>query len=267
VAANGVLLVASRSDWQAILSGRAPLFHCGNFGFISAPEMPMAGELLPKSAIARFRTMAMETEIRGAQAGGGLVLARDRRGLSCFVGHKLVNAKRGHLTKALEAGFRRQRHRAVRSGCRPVPSSLLAAWHYRFGTSGPPAVRETHWHEWSPAQGRRLWRREGGRWVCAWRNVQHRITHNGDFEAFQLFGTPVDFLCLGPWLERVLNSPIPAVADSARIAGLMDLLICQGDWFASVRLAYQLVLAEFSTAPPPPAWSGGPRCLKPPSWR
>ena len=119
----------------------------------------------------------------------------------------------------------------------------------------------------APAQGRRLWRREGGRWVCAWRNVQHRITHNGDFEAFQLFGTPADIHCLGPWLERVLHRPIPAVADSARIAGLMDLLICQGDWFASVRLAYLQVLAEFSSAPPPSAWSAGPRCLKPPSRR
>ncbi|MFM7642690.1 MAG: hypothetical protein ACKO45_14240 [Cyanobium sp.] len=37
--------------------------------------------------------------------------------------------------------------------------------------------------------------------------------------------------------SRRLNGTAPAVVDSARIAGMMDLMIFQGDWFAAVRWA------------------------------
>ncbi len=249
--ANGLLLLVSRSDWEAILSGRAVRFHCGNFGFISARDPSPARELLSPAAIARFRTMAGETEIRGAQAGGGLLLVQDRNGQPCFVGHKFVNSRRGDLTGHLEVGFQRRRRQARRAGCRPLPGGTLAAWHYRFGTSGPPALRETHWLEWSPAQRRRLWHGEEGRWVGSWRTIQHRITHNGDFEGFHLFGTDLDVGALGRWLELVLQHANPAVGDSPKIAGLMDLLISQGDWLASVRLACVKVLAETLATPAP----------------
>lgn len=135
--ANGWLLLASHSDWAAMASGHADRFHCGNFGFITGAKPSVEGDLLPPSAIDRFWTMGLETEIRGAQAGGGMVLVRDGEGQIGFLGHKRINGKRGHLTRSLERGFRRVRRRALRAGCRPLPSSLMAAWHYRFGTSGP----------------------------------------------------------------------------------------------------------------------------------
>lgn len=258
MAANATLLLASRSDWQALASGHAVRLHCGNFGFISAPEPPRNGELLSNRAIERFDRMGRETELRGAQAGGGLVIAQDRQRQNCFVGHKIVNAKRGELTTSLEASFRRERQRARRSGIRPHPSSLLASWHYRFGTSGPPAVRETHWLEWSPVQRRRLWRLQNGRWHAEAKTIHHRITHNGDFEAFHFHGSEVDMTSLGQWLGAALDRPTTAVVDSARIAGMIDLLICQGDWFAAVRWAFLGTLAVYPHTPPPAAleaWS------------
>jgi hypothetical protein len=249
IAANTALLLASGSDWRAIISGRASRFHCGNFGFISGPAAAPRGDLLPVCAIERFRAMGLETEIRGAQAGGAMVLVGDLHGDPRFVGHKLVNAKRGDLTAALERKFRRRRRQSARAGCRPLPSGLIAAWHYRFGTSGPPAVLETHWHAWSPPQRRRLWRLQEGRWTSAWRSIEHRITHNGDFEGFQLAAAELDFSAVGRWLERVLHQGHAAVADSPKIAGLMDLMITQGDWYAALRLAAQEVIRQDRTPP------------------
>jgi hypothetical protein len=163
IVVNGVMLLASGSDWRAMLSGRASRFYCGNFGFISGPAPSPRGELLPSCAIERLRTMGLQTEIRGAQAAGALVLVGDRHGDPRFVGHKLVNAKRGQLTASLETSFGRRRREAARAGHRPLSAGLMAACHYRFGTSGPPAVIETHWHGWCPAQRRHLWSRHEGR--------------------------------------------------------------------------------------------------------
>ena len=58
-----------------------------------------------------------------------------------------------------------------------------------------------------------------------------------------LFGGAVENSTLGLWLERVLQTPNATLGDSPKIAGMMDLLIAQGMWDASVRLAYQLCVA------------------------
>jgi hypothetical protein len=248
---NVCLLLASRSDLEALNSGEGSFLYCGNFGLIAAKDFSCSDELLSGQMINIFHRMGRETELRGAQAGGGLLMTLDRRGDVGFVGHRIVNAKRGDLTPSLEAAFRKRRRRARQMGCRPHPAALLACWHYRFGTSGPPAVRETHWQEWTPARQSRLWRpTDDGRWQSTWQTVNHRITHNGDFEIFEAFGEELDVAgAVGPWLERALHQRAPAVVDSARIAGMMDLLICQGDWFAAVRLAFLHTLAVYPEVP------------------
>jgi hypothetical protein len=187
------LVLTSHSDLETLLSGQGALLYCGNFGLIASKEHAGRGELLSPRALEIFEQMGRDTELRGAQAGGGLVMALDRRGDNGFVGHKIVNAKRGDLTPSLKAAFRTKRRRARRNGWRPHPAGLMACWHYRFGTSGPPAVRETHWQEWTPGRHAHLWRQDGdGQWRQHWRRVHHRITHNGDFEAFSGFGRLVD---------------------------------------------------------------------------
>lgn len=235
--ANLYLVLLSRSDWQMLVVGRGRWLYCGNFGLLAARDRAERGDLLSGRMLAISQRMGRETELRGAQAGGGLMLAVDRSGEAAFVGQKIVNAKRGDLTPALEAAFRQRRRRARRSGWKRHPAGLMACWHYRFGTSGPPAVRETHWHAWSPPRRARLWhRRADGRWHWQWQAVQHRITHNGDFETYDAFNTSIAVGGpLGAWLEQALQQPAPAMVDSARIAGMMDLLICQGDWWAAIR--------------------------------
>ena len=217
---------------------------CGNFGFLGKRLPEDNPALLPARVVEIFSQMGRETEIRGEQAGGGLVLASNKANQVVLVGKKVLNQKRGNLTQSLETAFAPVRRKAVSEGAKPLESVVTGAWHYRYGTSSPPAILETHWHEWMPAREVTVWQAENDKWVCSQRNVNHRITHNGDFDAWRIFGKLVDNATLGLWLERVLHTPNSTNGDSPKIAGMMDLLITQGMWDASVRLAYQLEVAE-----------------------
>ena len=117
-------------------------------------------------------------------------------------------------------------------------------WHYRYATSGTaPSELETHWHEWMSARNEEVWQFANGEWLRQEKNVNHRITHNGDFETWKLFGKEIDTATLGLWLEKVLHTPNATQGDSPKIAGMMDLLITQGMWLPSLRLAYQQTIA------------------------
>ena len=243
VCANLLTIFSSLSDIVAFVKGAADCFNCGNFGFVGKRNPDDGHELLPKRVVEMFNKMGHETEIRGEQAGGGLVFAHNKDNQAVFVGKKIVNKKRDNLTKSLEAAFAPVRRQAVFAGAKSLESVVIGVWHYRYGTSSPPSV-ETHWHEWIPARQAAVWQIENGRWVREIKNVNHRITHNGDFDDWMLFGKHIKNTKLGLWLERVLHTPNSTIGDSPKIAGMMDLLIAQGMWYASVRLAYQLEVAE-----------------------
>jgi hypothetical protein len=244
VGANLLVTVSSLSDLVAAFTGEATCFNCGNFGFVGKRLASDGNALLPDRFVKIFHTMGSETEIRGEQAGGGAIFARDKSQQVIFVGTKVVNQKRQNLTQSIENSFAPVRHKANRAGAKAVDAAVVGIWHYRYATSSPPAVIETHWHEWMPARSAAVWRVERGQWVSDLQLVNHRITHNGDFDAWVLFGERVENAELGLWLEHVLHTSNAALGDSAKIAGMMDLLITQGMWDASLRLAYQLEVAK-----------------------
>jgi hypothetical protein len=241
--ANLLVLLSSLSDVAAVITGEADCFNCGNFGFLGQrlPEDGVA--LLPPRAVDAFKIMGQETEIRGAQAGGGAVFVRDHNNQTVFVGQKIINRKRHNLTQDLEIAFAPTRHKAALEGAQSL-DCVAGFWHYRYATSSLPTLAETHWHEWMPARLADVWRVEHGQWICDRKTVNHRITHNGDFDAWTLFKKPISNEQLGLWLEQVLHTPNSTRGDSPKIAGMMDLLITQGMWKASLRLAYQLTFAE-----------------------
>ena len=242
--ANLLIAFSSWTDIYAIGTGIADNFYCGNFGFICQRLDTDRNQLLSERMTNMYYQMGRETEIRGEQAGGGLVVAKDPSQQTVFVGKKVVNRKRDNLTKSLETAFASVRSKSQRQGISPLELSTMGVWHYRFGTSGPPAIIETHWHEWSGARQEQVWEFTEGQWVCQNKNVNHRITHNGDFDAWKIYDEPVENGELGLWLGRVLHTSNEARGDSPKIAGMMDLLIAQGMWYASVRLAYHLVVAD-----------------------
>jgi hypothetical protein len=132
--------------------------------------------------------MGQETKVRGEQAGGGLVFARNKNNQVILVGKKIVNSKRDNLTKSLEAAFAPARSKAILAGIKPLESIVMGAWHYRYGTSSAPSILETHWHEWTIARSADVWQVKNGEWTRTKINVNHRITHNGDFDAWTIFG-------------------------------------------------------------------------------
>lgn len=241
--ANLLIAVSSLSDLQAFRTGVADCFYCGNFGLIALRQPDDGNLLLPTRMLDIAQQMAQETEVRGEQAGGGLVIGRngDR---NVFVGKKIVKQKRGNLTKSLEAAFALIRNQAIAAGVKPPKASVMGIWHYRYATSGAvPSELETHWHEWMGERNEKVWQFKEQKWRCATKNVHHRITHNGDFASWQIFNQNVDYTTLGLWLERVLDTPNATQGDSPKIAGMMDLLVTQGMWYPSVRLAYQQAIA------------------------
>ncbi|VEP14270.1 conserved membrane hypothetical protein [Hyella patelloides LEGE 07179] len=244
IVANLLIALSSLSDIDALVTGVADCFYCGNFGLIAHRQPDDGNELLPARIVEMAQIMGRETEIRGEQAGGGLVLARDEEQI-VFVGKKVVKRKRDNLTQSLEAAFAPIRQKAIASDIKPLESLVIGAWHYRYATSGTaPSELETHWHEWMGARNENVWQFIDREWVCQTKNVNHRITHNGDFDAWELFGQEVDNLTLGLWLERILHTPNATEGDSPKIAGMMDLLITKGMWYASSRLAYQLAITQ-----------------------
>ncbi|HXV19213.1 MAG TPA: hypothetical protein VD883_03960, partial [Candidatus Omnitrophota bacterium] len=251
IAANGFFAVFSWSDIAAFLNGRAAFFYCGNFGIVAESRPEDNGEILPERFVRMALKMGRETEIRGEQAGGGLIFAEDKKGKALIVGKKIVNRKRHNLTEALEDAFLKERSRAAWKGLKRLPGLVKAAWHYRYGTSSKPAVIETHWHEWTEHRKARVWSLEKGKPVVSEKLVNHRITHNGDFDDWNIFGKDQSNADIGKWLERVLWTKNATKGDSPKVAGMMDLLITQGMWDASLRLAYQLAVAESMKDPVP----------------
>ncbi len=73
---------------SALVTGVADNFYCGNFGFICQRLENDGNQLLSERMINMYYQMARETEIRGEQAGGGLVIAQDRDEEIVFVGEK-----------------------------------------------------------------------------------------------------------------------------------------------------------------------------------
>ena len=128
VAANLLIAVCSFSDVTALVTGVADCFCCGNFGFIAKRNPNDGRQLLPKRMVEIAQQMGSETEIRGEQAGGGLVVARDQENQIVFVGKKIVNQKRANLTKSLEATFAPIRKKASAQGIKPLESLVMGVW-------------------------------------------------------------------------------------------------------------------------------------------
>ena len=255
--ANLLAAFSSISDLEAFITGVADNLYCGNFGAIAIRKPDDEEKLLPERILNIVLQMGQETEIRGEQAGGGFVVGSridnsifaDNKVV--FVGKKIVNRKRKNLTKSLEAAFAPIRNRAMSpinfataARIKPLESTIMGVWHYRYATNGTaPSELETHWHEWMGARNREVWQFKDNNWVCKIKNVHHRITHNGDFHSWQIFDRQIDNTTLGLWLEQVLHTLNATKGDSPKIAGTLDLLVTQGMWYESVRLAYQLAIA------------------------
>lgn len=93
--------------------------------------------------------------------------------------------------------------------------------HTRFATSSKASFEGTHPHQWSGRKDYKMYSFGSassfiGGGVVKPRivGVENYITHNGDFEFFKVNEKYYDVMLVQAWLEKVLETPIPAEVDS-----------------------------------------------------
>jgi hypothetical protein len=283
-AALGALL--SDLPGGPLLGCRPPrgCFCCGNWGLM-VPREALADKcggqnrsLFPKICSLLLEAILQVVELRGGQAGGVMTFVGESGGSVTPMRARVVKSKRGHLPVMIFRRFRKIMSRqywkrlfCCRRRLKPMPV-IVAQGHSRFGTSSQPAEIETHPHQWlaqNPVP-EIVWRCdvETGAWSREETKVCVTITHNGDFDAWEIYGSALPNGILGEWLTRVLECSNPALGDSPKLAGVMDLLVCQGRWLASVRYAFVSKVMQHATQAS--GWSplvpGAPKTMPPPAF-
>jgi hypothetical protein len=225
---------------------------CGNVTLLGRLEHCEVSAL-PERAGVVLEAMLRISQMRGAQSGGGALQFRSGKQAHHEL-YKCVNSKRGDLAARLGNGLRRNAHGRPAFG-----GTFLAQSHVRYATSGESSAHEAHpFYYVEPKQrgSRRILRWIGGRSSVSEQPVYTTLTHNGDMEGLRWRGTWLPYPELGDFLERVLGAPNRWSGDSPLLAGAVELLLCRGMWFESLRLAFHLTVA-----PEPPDLAALPASL------
>jgi len=236
------------------------IFFCGNFGIllINSSWINIDGG---KKALDMLEKMVNITMMRGAQSGGAVTFEPAHYGSNIDsdvpilkgVRSRVVNAKRTDLSKGvrrkLEAdnntwsgnlrGWDKDEFNSNSSGKRLVRGFF---GHTRFATSSMATMDGTHPHQWSKRKSHRVYAFQSPSASHLapkpqLMGVENFITHNGDFEFYKVNGEYHDTEAIQDWLTRTLHEPMPCTVDSAAIAGMIDLLKCQGCFALSARYA------------------------------
>jgi len=178
---------------------------------------------------------------------------------------RIVKSKREDLSKVLRSKIEK-RSSAITSAMKHVK---FFAGHTRFATTSKASFDGTHPHQWSKPRSCRVYKMDflkpesnqnnflslsnlGGRLrngrktraIAAPNStrVENFITHNGDFEFYELNDKVYELDTVQNFIEHATETKMPAVVDSAAIAGMIDLIRCKGCFGLSVRYAICLGL-------------------------
>lgn len=233
-------------------------FLCGNFGLILINSIWTTADN-GQHALDLLQRMANITMMRGAQSGG--VVTYKHSGNAPIVGIRcrVVNKKRTDLSKLVRGKVQRQVFPLTRRlPLLPESSPGMVqtfSGHTRFATSSKATIDGTHPQRWTPPAYRRVYNFNivpngalGSSSSAASTDfarstrVENYVTHNGDFDFYDLHGKTYDLESIQPWLELTTGANMPATVDSACIAGLVDLIRCQGSFALAARYAITLGL-------------------------
>jgi len=197
------------------------------------------------------------TEVRGGQAGG-ISSIEYKLSRAKAAGSSGYEAKFSGGGEAVPNMFRvravaRKRYPLARDLAQKFinrfggqPSSELAVTfvgHTRFATSSINVEPELHPHEWVPKRLERVWRMSPtGKFDEVELEYCLHLTHNGDFDAMDMYSTTIVNGEIGLWLERVLHTPNNTRGDSPKLAGMMDVMRVAGRWGPAARLGYVRLL-------------------------
>lgn len=188
---------------------------------------------------------------------------------------RVVKSKRGDLSKLLRAKIEHGSMLPLSCsmplvgtlGEKVMNRVKFYAGHTRFATTSKATFDGTHPHQWSKPQYLRVYsmeellstddversmgrsmmglsssilrrtRSSAKRHIASPSNtrVENFITHNGDFEFYELNGKTCEFEAVQKWLEVATGNKMPSVVDSAAIAGMVDIIRCKGCFPLSAR--------------------------------
>ena len=182
---------------------------------------------------------------------------------------RVVKSKRADLSKLLRSKISKISVNSTGKGfAANINKTRFFAGHTRFATTSKATFDGTHPHQWSKPKyymvydmeelahndsvGFRLnnavadlsskflrhSRNSAGRRHIAKPNktrVEHFVTHNGDFEFYDLNGKTYELEAIQKWLEVATGCEKPSTVDSAAIAGMIDLIRTMGSFALSVR--------------------------------
>jgi hypothetical protein len=162
---------------------------------------------------------------------------------------RVVNAKRTDLSKKIK-------QKVIQDNCSTFTTGNIRGYnkaeylvnegagklvrgffgHTRFATSSKASFEGTHPHLWSRRREFNVYsfgsasatgssnrdnkRKSGGGGVVVEPRsvgVENYITHNGDFEFFRVKDKYYDVMVVQEWLEKVLETPMPATVDSGEL--------------------------------------------------
>ena len=166
---------------------------------------------------------------------------------------RVVNSKRTDLSKVIRSKIESDALR-IRTGSwlggpgEPPAGSLVKTFvgHTRFATSSIASFDGTHPHQWTPPRLYRMYDVNNAKGSddppVMIQPMENFITHNGDFDFYELNGMTYGLDSVQSWLERVTSYEMPSAVDSAAIAGVVDVLHTQGSFALSIRYAICLGL-------------------------
>ena len=231
-------------------------FFCGNFGLIVL-NSAWTSKDNGRHALDLLEKMVNVTMMRGAQSGGVITYCRSKRlpaKANPMVGvrTRVVNKKRTDLSKLIRAKVKGDVYDSLSHSFPSDGFVPFFSGHTRFATSSKATFDGTHPQRWTPPTLRRFYNfsivpdrtvavdaststsfsplsksaadKDFPRLI----RLENYVTHNGDFDFFDLNGRTYDLDILQKWLPIATSAPLPATVDSVCIAGFIDLIRCQG---------------------------------------
>ena len=206
------------------------IFHCGNFGLLLLSRE----KSLRNKVVSVLKEMVRVTMMRGAQSGGVVTYVKNGKKGVKGVRSRVVNGKRTDLSELVA-----NKLSSDQKFCQLLDGPRLYAGHTRFATTSKATFDGTHPHQWTPREDMMIWRRSvEGVWTPKTLSVENYICHNGDLDSFDVAKVTYPLELLMPWLARVNHAPIPSPVDSCGVAGLIDILRCQGCWYKAVKFGF-----------------------------
>ena len=211
-------------------------FFCGNFGILLLHHSWLTSKEGEEAALIVLRQMVSITMMRGAQSGG-VITYKNGKGIRS----RVVNRKRSDLSLLLTNKVRRDVFFNCTTHSKPNTfQPTFFAGHTRFATSSKATLEGTHPQRWTSPTYRRIYdfSKCNGNYVHPSPIlVENYVTHNGDFDFYEIDGTTYELETCQKWLECITHQKMPATVDSCAVAGFFDLLRTAGCFGLSARYA------------------------------